>query len=260
MFKNKTVLVTGSTSGIGLAIAKAFADHNANIILNGIDICEKNSALVEELSRKTSGTVCYEPVDMRDVKAIEDLIARVAQKFGGIDVLINNAGIQYVSPLEAFPPEKWDSVIALNLTAAFHTIRLALPHMRENGWGRIINIASAHGLVGSVEKSAYVAAKHGIVGLTKVTALETAKVDITCNAVCPGWVLTPLVQKQIDDKAALKNISVAEATDDLLFEKQPSMAFVKPEDIGGVAVFLCTPPANQITGVALPVDGGWTAR
>ena len=202
----------------------------------------------------------YHGADMSKAGEIEDMMKFATAKFGGVDVLVNNAGIQYVANVEDFPPERWDAIIAINLNSAFHTTRLALPHMRQKNWGRIINIASVHGLVASAGKSAYVAAKHGIVGLTKTVALETATTGITCNAICPGWVLTPLVQKQIDDRAARENISVAQATKEMLQEKEPSLQFTTPEQLGGMAVFFCSPAADNVRGQAWAHDGGWTAQ
>ncbi|MES2607627.1 MAG: 3-hydroxybutyrate dehydrogenase [Pseudomonadota bacterium] len=260
MFKEKTVLITGSTSGIGLAIAEVFATQNANIILNGVESINEINPILEEMSRKTQGVVVYEKVNLAKPDEVEAMMTRIHQQFGAIDILINNACIQHVSPIEAFPIEKWDFILALGLSSVFHTIRLALPQMRAKGWGRIINIASVHGLVASAEKAAYVAAKHGVVGLTKVVALETAQDSITCNAICPGWVLTPLVQKQIEQRAIAKGMSVAEAEHDLLSEKQPSLAFVKPEDLAALALFLCKDEAAQMTGGAIAMDGGWVSR
>ncbi|WP_225785164.1 3-hydroxybutyrate dehydrogenase [Xenophilus sp. Marseille-Q4582] len=256
MLKGKTALVTGSTSGIGLGIAKALAQQGANIVLNGFGDAKAAQAEVEALGVKTA----YHGADMSKPDQIEDLMKTAAQAFGRVDVLVNNAGIQHVAPVEDFPVEKWDAIIAINLTSAFHTTRLALPAMRAANWGRIINIASAHGLVASAQKSAYVAAKHGIVGLTKAVALETATTGVTANAICPGWVLTPLVQKQIDDRAAREGISLAQANKELLGEKQPSLQFTTVEQLGGLAVFLCSPAADQVRGVAWAMDGGWTAQ
>lgn len=260
MFKEKTVLITGSTSGIGLAIAEVFANQNANIILNGVESITEINPILEEMSRKTQGVVCYEKVNLTKPDEIEAMMTRIHQQFGAIDILINNACVQHLSPIETFPIEKWDFILALGLSATFHTIRLALPRMRAKGWGRIINIASVHGLVASAEKAAYVAAKHGVVGLTKVVALETAQEAITCNSICPGWVLTPLVQKQIDQRALAKGIAIAEAEHDLLAEKQPSLAFVKPEELAALALFLCKDEAAQMNGGAITMDGGWMSR
>lgn len=260
MFKEKTVLITGSTSGIGYAIAEVFANQNANIILNGIESITEINQILEEMSRKTQGVVVYEKVNLAKPDEIESMMTRIHQQFGAIDILVNNACVQHISPIETFSTEKWEFILALGLSASFHTIRLALPGMRAKGWGRIINIASVHGLVASAEKAAYVAAKHGLVGLTKVVALETARESITCNAVCPGWVLTPLVQKQIDQRAITNGITVAEAERDLLAEKQPSLAFVKPEELAALALFLCKDEAAQMTGSAITLDGGWMSR
>ena len=256
MLKGKTALVTGSTSGIGLAIAKALAQQGANIVLNGFGDAEAPQRQLAALGVE----VAYHDADMSQPAQIEAMMAFAATRFGRVDILVNNAGIQHVAKVEDFPVERWDAVIAINLTSAFHTTRLAVPAMREANWGRIVNIASAHGLVASAQKSAYVAAKHGIVGLTKAVALETATTGVTCNAICPGWVLTPLVQKQIDDRSAREGISAAQAQNDLLGEKQPSLQFTTVEQLGGLAVFLCSPAADQVRGVAWQVDGGWTAQ
>ena len=256
MLKGKTALVTGSTSGIGLGIARALAQQGVNIVLNGFGDAKGPQAEIEALGVASA----YHGADMSKLSEIEDMMKFAASKFGRVDVLVNNAGIQHVAKVEDFPVEKWDAVIAINLTSAFHTTRLAIPAMREANWGRVINIASAHGLVASAQKSAYVAAKHGIVGLTKSVALETATTGVTCNAICPGWVLTPLVQKQIDDRAAREGISVAQAQIDLLSEKQPSLQFTTVDQLGGLAVFLCSPAADQVRGVAWQMDGGWTAQ
>jgi len=252
----KTALVTGSTSGIGLGIAKALAAEGANIVINGFGDVEGPKAEIAALGVQ----VAYHGADMSKPADIEAMMKFTADTFGGIDILVNNAGIQHVSSIEDFPVERWDAVIAINLSSAFHTTRLALPHMRQNNWGRVINVASVHGLVASAQKSAYVAAKHGIVGLTKVTALETATTGVTCNAICPGWVLTPLVQKQVDAKAQALGISNDEATKLLLGEKEPSMQFTTPEELGALAVFFCSPAGNNVRGAAWNMDGGWYAQ
>jgi 3-hydroxybutyrate dehydrogenase len=256
MLKGKTALVTGSTSGIGLGVALCLAKQGANVVLNGFGEFEAAKAQVAALGVK----VGYHGADMSKPAEIEAMMAYADKDFGGVDILVNNAGIQHVAPVEDFPVAKWDAIIAINLSSAFHTTRLAIPGMRKKNWGRVINIASAHGLVASAQKSAYVAAKHGIVGFTKSIALETATTGITSNAICPGWVLTPLVQKQIDDRAAREGISVEKAKIDLLGEKQPSLQFVTPEQLGELAVFLSSPAADQIRGVAWNVDGGWVAQ
>ena len=256
MLKGKTALVTGSTSGIGLAIARALAQQGADIVLNGLGDAEVPQAAIAELGVK----VAYHGADMSKPDQIEDMMKFAASKFGRVDILVNNAGIQHVAKVEDFPTERWDAIIAINLTSAFHTTRLAVPAMREANWGRIINVASAHGLVASAQKSAYVAAKHGIVGFTKSVALETATTGITCNAICPGWVLTPLVQKQIDARAAKENISIDQANKELLGEKQPSLQFTTPEQLGELAVFMCSPAGNNVRGVAWNMDGGWAAQ
>ena len=252
----KTALVTGSTSGIGLGIAIGLAKQGVNIVLNGFGDHHVAQTQIEQLGVKT----LYHGADMSQAKEIEDLFAFVDKNQTPIDILVNNAGIQYVANIEDFPVERWDAIIAINLSSAFHTSRLALPYMKKKNWGRIINIASAHGLVASAQKAAYVAAKHGIVGLTKVTALENATTGITCNAICPGWVLTPLVQKQLDDRAKSQGISNEKATEQLLSEKEPSLQFTTPKEIGELAVFLCSTAANNVRGVAWAMDGGWTAQ
>ncbi len=256
MLKGKTALVTGSTSGIGLGIAKALAAQGANIVLNGFGDVEGPKAEISALGVK----VAYHGADMSKAGEIEAMMQFAADTFGRVDILVNNAGIQHVARIEEFPVERWDAIIAINLTSAFHATRLALPAMKAANWGRIINVASVHGLVASAEKSAYVAAKHGIVGLTKVTALENATSGITCNAICPGWVLTPLVQKQVDAKAAALGLSNEEAKKVLLGEKEPSMQFTTPEELGALAVFFCSPAANNVRGVAWNMDGGWAAQ
>ncbi|MFN3956192.1 MAG: 3-hydroxybutyrate dehydrogenase [Tepidimonas ignava] len=256
MLHNKTALVTGSTSGIGLGIAKALAARGANIVLNGFGDVDGARAAIEALGVQ----VMYHGADMSKPAEIEAMMHAAAERFGRVDILVNNAGIQHVAAVEDFPPERWDAILAINLSSAFHTTRLALPAMKAANWGRIINIASVHGLVASAHKAAYVAAKHGLVGLTKVVALETATTGVTCNAICPGWVLTPLVQKQVDDRAAQQGISVEQATRQLLGEKQPSMQFTTPEQLGELAVFLCSPAADNVRGVAWNMDGGWAAQ
>jgi 3-hydroxybutyrate dehydrogenase len=256
MLKGKTALVTGSTSGIGLGIAQALAQQGANIVLNGFGDIEVPKAAIGRHGVK----VGYHGADMSKPAEIEDMMRYAAKEFGRVDILVNNAGIQHVARIENFPTERWDAIIAINLSSAFHASRLALPAMQAAQWGRIINVASVHGLVGSAEKSAYVAAKHGIVGLTKVTALENAVGGVTCNAICPGWVLTPLVQKQVDAKAASQGVTNAEATRLLLGEKEPSMQFTTPEELGALAVFFCSPAGNNVRGVAWNMDGGWAAQ
>ncbi len=256
MLKGKTALVTGSTSGIGLGIARALAAQGANIMLNGFGDVEGPKAEVAALGVQ----VDYHGADMSKPAEIEDMIKQTAARFGRVDILVNNAGIQHVARIENFPVERWDAIIAINMSSAFHATRLALPAMKAANWGRIINVASVHGLVGSAEKSAYVTAKHGVVGLTKVTALENATTGVTCNAICPGWVLTPLVQKQVDAKAAAMGVSNEEAIKRLLGEKEPSMQFTTPEELGALAVFFCSPAGNNVRGVAWNMDGGWTAQ
>lgn len=252
----KTALVTGSTSGIGLGIAKQLAQAGARIVINGFGDVDQARAAIEALGVDT----LYHAADMRRPAEIEDMVHMASSHWGQIDILVNNAGIQHVAPIDHFPVDKWDDVIAINLSSAFHTTRLALPAMRQANWGRILNIASVHGLVGSAQKSAYVAAKHGIVGLTKVTALETATTGVTCNAICPGWVLTPLVQQQVDAKAAALKISNEEAAQMLLREKEPSMQFTTPEELGELALFLCSKAGNNVRGAAWNMDGGWAAQ
>ncbi len=256
MLANKTALITGSTSGIGLGIAKALARQGANIVLNGFGDHETPQKEIAVLGAK----VAYHGADMSKPSEIEAMMAFAAETFGQVDILVNNADIQHVARVEHFPVEKWDAILAINLSSAFHASRLALPAMLKANWGRIINVASVHGLVASAEKSAYVAAKHGIVGLTKVTALENATTGVTCNAICPGWVLTPLVQKQVDAKAAALGVSNDEAKKQLLGEKEPSLQFTTPEELGALAVFFCSPAANNVRGVAWNMDGGWTAQ
>jgi 3-hydroxybutyrate dehydrogenase len=258
--KGKVAIVTGSTSGIGLGVARALAAQGADILLNGFGEQASIENLVYEMRNQYKNKVAYSAADMSKPADIAAMVGQATRELGRVDILANNAGIQHTAPVEEFPPEKWDAVIAINLSAAFHAIRAALPQMKARNWGRIVNIASAHGMVASTHKAAYVAAKHGLLGLTKVVALETATTGITCNAICPGWVLTPLVQKQIDERAAKEGIPVQRARQELLAEKQPSLEFATPEQIGAAVVFLCSEAAAQIRGVALPVDGGWTAQ
>ena len=260
MLSGKVALVTGSTSGIGLGIARALAADRADILLNGFGDKGLIDRLIAELSSRYKVNVSHSAADMSKPAEIEAMVDQAARELGGVDILVNNAGIQHVAPVEAFPVDKWDAVIAINLSAAFHAIRAALPQMKARNWGRIVNVASTHGLVASAHKAAYVASKHGILGLTKVVALETATTGITCNAICPGWVLTPLVQKQIDDLGRRENLGLDAARMKLLGEKQPSCEFATPEQIGAAALFLCSQAAAQIRGIALPVDGGWTAQ
>ena len=251
----KTALVTGSTSGIGLGIARVLAKAGAQLILNGFGDSESAREEIAQLGKKPG----YHDADLRDVLQIEAMMRYAESQFGGVDILVNNAGIQHVAPVDAFPVEKWNDIIAINLSSVFHTSRLALPAMREKNWGRIINIASVHGLVASKEKSAYVAAKHGVVGFTKSLALETARTGITANTICPGWVLTPLVQQQIDQRIA-EGVPPEQARDLLLAEKQPSGEFVTPEQLGELALFLCSDVAVNVRGAAWNMDGGWVAQ
>jgi 3-hydroxybutyrate dehydrogenase len=260
MLSGKTALVTGSTSGIGLGIARSLAQQGANIVFNGFGDAQQIEKLYTDVGREFEVQTAYHNADMSKSGEIAAMMQFAQEKFGGVDILVNNAGIQHVANIEDFPPEKWDAILAINLSSAFHTSRLALPGMKQKNWGRIINLASVHGLVGSAQKSAYVAAKHGLVGLTKVTALETAHTGVTCNAICPGWVLTPLVQKQVDDRAAKEGLSNDAAKKALLAEKQPSGEFVTPEELGALAVFFCSPAGDQVRGVAWNMDGGWAAQ
>ncbi|WP_034412295.1 3-hydroxybutyrate dehydrogenase [Derxia gummosa] len=258
--KGKVALVTGSTSGIGLGIAHCLAAEGADLVLNGFGDAAAIEALRKETAEKYGVRVEYSGADISKPAEVAAMVKFAQDTLGSLDILVNNAGIQYVAPVEEFPDEKWDAIIAINLSSNFHAIKAALPAMKAKNWGRIINIASAHGLVASAQKSAYVTAKHGVVGLTKVVALENAQTGITCNAICPGWVLTPLVQKQIDARAANEGKTIEQAKRDLLGEKQPSLEFVTPEQLGGLAVFLCSDAAAQIRGVAYNVDGGWVAQ
>ena len=260
MLSGKTALVTGSTSGIGLGIARSLAAQGANVVFNGFGDAGQIEALHTGVAREFGVRTGYSGADMSRPEQIEAMMQYAADNFGGVDILVNNAGIQHVANVDEFPTEKWDAIIAINLTSAFHTTRLALPGMKAKNWGRVINLASVHGLVGSAGKSAYVASKHGLIGFTKVTALELAHTGVTCNAICPGWVLTPLVQKQVDDRATRDAIPVEQAKKALLAEKQPSGEFVTPDELGALAVFFCSPAANQVRGVAWNMDGGWVAQ
>jgi len=260
MLKGRNALVTGSTSGIGLAIAQSLAQAGCNVVLNGLVDDQALGDICAAFEKECGAGARFHGADMTKPAEIEELVAFTVEKLGSVDILVNNAGIQHTALIEEFPAQKWDSIIAINLSSAFHTMHHALPHMKSKNWGRIINIASVHGLVASAQKAAYVAAKHGIIGLTKVAALETAETGITCNAICPGWVRTALVEAQIEALAKKSNISIQQAAENLLVEKQPSKQFVETQAIGDLCVFLCSSAADQITGVALPIDGGWTAR
>jgi 3-hydroxybutyrate dehydrogenase len=260
MLKGRAAIVTGSTSGIGRGIAEALAAEGCRLMLNGFGDAAEIEALKSAIAQRFGGDVAYSAADMAKPNEIRDLISLTVQRFGGVDILVNNAGIQHVAPLIDFPEERWDAVLAVNLSAAFHATKAALPHMLARRWGRVINIASAHGLVASGEKAAYVAAKHGLVGLTKVVAIETANAGVTCNAICPGWVLTPLVQKQIEARAAAEGISVQQAREALVCEKQPMLDYTTPQQIGALAVFLCGEATRTMTGAALSIDGGWVAQ
>ena len=260
MLKGKSALITGSTSGIGLGIARALAREGCNIMLNGFGNAADIEALRLEIASANGVTALYNPGDMTRPAEIAALVDDCAMRLGGIDILVNNAGIQHTAPIEEFPPEKWDAIIAINLSSSFHTMHHAVPLMKTRGWGRIINVASVHGLVGSVNKAGYVAAKHGLVGLTKVVALENAGNGITCNAICPGWTRTELIEPQIIAKAQALGVDIEEGGRSLLAEKQPSKQFVTVDQLGGLVVFLCSTAAAQITGVAMPIDGGWTAQ
>jgi 3-hydroxybutyrate dehydrogenase len=253
-------LVTGSTSGIGLGIARALAGAGASVVLNGFGKPEEIAETKAKIASQFNVSVSYSGADMSKPASIGEMVEQTLDSFGRLDILVNNAGIQHVAPLQDFPVEKWDAILAINLSSAFHTTRLALPAMIKNQWGRIINVASAHGLVASPFKSAYVASKHGIVGLTKVTALETAEQGITCNAICPGYVYTPLVEAQIDGQAKAHGIPREQVIRDVLLAQQPNKRFATVEELGALAVFLASEAAASITGVALPVDGGWTAH
>jgi 3-hydroxybutyrate dehydrogenase len=261
MLTGKNAIVTGSTSGIGLAIAHALAEQGCNILLNGMG---EKAAIDKEIGnfkeKYRGATIDYSPADMSKVEDIRGMVKQAESVLGGVDILVNNAGIQFTAPVEEFPEDKWDAIIAINLSASFHAIKAALPGMQKKNFGRIVNIASVHGLVASRSKSAYVAAKHGLVGLTKVVALENAERNITCNAICPGWVHTPLAQKQVEDKAKADGISVEEETKKFVGLQQPNNRFIPPEQIASLAVYLCDEAGSSFTGAALNIDGGWVAE
>jgi 3-hydroxybutyrate dehydrogenase len=260
MFSGKSAIVTGSTSGIGLSIARKLAADGANVMLNGFGDASEIEKTREEIANGHNIKVLYNPADMTKPKEIEDMVAQAESEFGNVDIVVNNAGIQFIAPVEDFPVDKWDSIIAINLSSAFHTTRAVVPVMKKKGWGRIVNIASAHALVASPFKSAYVSAKHGIAGLTKTVALEVAEHGITVNAVCPGYVMTPLVEKQIPEQAKARGITEQQVINDVLLAAQPTKRFVTVEELSDVVAFLCTDSAKSITGAMLPVDGGWTAH
>jgi 3-hydroxybutyrate dehydrogenase len=260
MLKGKAALVTGSTSGIGLATARALAQDGANVMLNGFGDKAEIEKIRAGIEKDFGVKARYSGADMTKPSEIVDMIRTTEKEFGALDVLVNNAGTQHVANIEDFPIEKWDAIIAINLSSSFHTIRAAVSGMKKRKWGRIINIASAHGLVASVQKAAYISAKHGLVGLTKVVALETANNGITCNAICPGWVLTELIKQQIETRAKVNSQSFDQAKVSLLSEKQPMLEFTKPESIGALTVFLCSDAAATITGSAYSIDGGWVAQ
>jgi 3-hydroxybutyrate dehydrogenase len=260
MLKGKVAIITGSTSGIGLGIATAFAEQGADVMLNGFGDAAAIDRTVRALAERYGVRTAYSPADVSKPAQIRELVAKTRGELGPTEILVNNAGIQHVALVEEFPEERWNAIIAINLSAAFHAAKTVLPEMKQRKWGRIINIASAHGLVASGGKAAYVAAKHGLVGLTKVVAIETANDGITCNAICPGWVLTPLVQQQIEARAKAANMTVDAAKEELLREKQPMLQFTTPEKIGALAVFLCGDGAATMTGAALSIDGGWVAQ
>lgn len=259
MLKGKTAIVTGSTSGIGQGMALALAQAGCNVMLNGLGDAAAIEAERAKMEKDTGSKILFNGADMTKPDQIEAMIKETVAKFGSVDIIVNNAGIQHVAPIDEFPPEKWDQIIAINLTSAFHMTRIALPYMKKAGWGRVVNLASAHALVASPYKSAYVAAKHGIAGMTKSVALEVAQQNITVNAICPGYVKTPLVDKQIGDQAKARGISEEEVVKNVILGAQPTKQFTTVEDVGALAVFLCTDAAKNITGAILPIDGGWTA-
>jgi 3-hydroxybutyrate dehydrogenase len=260
MTDRKTAIVTGSTSGIGLAIADALAADGCNVVVNSYSDTPQDHAVAEAIAKQYSADVVYIQADMSKGADCRALVEKAARKFGSVDILVNNAGIQHVAPIEEFPPEKWDAIIAINLTSSFHTTAAAIPLMKKAGWGRIVNIASAHGLVASPYKSAYVSAKHGVMGLTKTVALEVATAGITCNAICPGYVLTPLVEAQIPDQMKAHDMDRATVIREVMLDKQPTKEFVTVEQIAATALFLCSDAAAQINGTHISVDGGWTAE
>ena len=258
MLKGKSAIVTGSTSGIGLAIATRLAENGANIMLNGL-AAPDTETIRAALAQKTGVKVLFSDADMSKPDAIRAMVATTEKEFGSVDILVNNAGIQFVAPIDEFPAAKWDAILAINLSSNYHAIAAALPSMKKRNWGRIINVASAHGLTASAFKSAYVAAKHGQVGLTKVVALEVAESHITCNAICPGYVLTPLVEKQIPEQMKVHNMTREQVIREVLLDRQPNKRFASAEQVAGLALFLCSEDADCITGTAYSVDGGWTA-
>jgi len=260
MLQGKTAIVTGSTSGIGLGIAEALASSGANVVLNGLGEAVQIEKIRCDIAHRTNTRVVYSPADMSKPKAIEHMVRQTADTFGSVDIMVNNAGIQHVAPIEDFPEDKWDTILAINLSSAFHATKLVLPMMRRKGWGRVINVASAHALVGSPYKAAYVAAKHGVLGLTKVTSLEAAEDGITCNAICPGYVRTPLVEQQIDDQAKAHGIARDKVISDILLKNQPNKRFIEVTELAALALFLCSDSGASVTGAALPIDGGWTAH
>lgn len=258
--RGRTAVITGSTSGIGRAVAVALAREGANVVINGLEDEETGTRIAHQIAAENDAEVRFHGANMMRPDDIQAMVTFACERFGGVDILVNNAGVQHTAATEEFPREQWDAILAVNLSSAFHAAHAVLPGMQRAGWGRIINTASVHGIVASVNKAAYVAAKHGIVGLTRVIALENADRGVTCNAICPGWVETPLIQAQIDRIAAEQSLTIDEAKVELVRHKQPSRRFVQPEEIGALAVFLCTEAAGSITGTALPVDGGWTAQ
>lgn len=260
MLTGKTALITGSTSGIGLGIAKALALQNAHIILHGLGDKDQIEKTRKDIENLTTGRVIFLEANMQNPQEINAMMSQAAQQLGGVDILVNNAGIQLVNPLDDYPEDKWEAIIAINLSSAFYTTKAVIPYMKKAGWGRILNIASVHGLVASPFKSAYVAAKHGMVGLTKVTALETGTFGITCNAICPGFTMTALVQNQIKDIARAKNIPESDVIEKVMLTEHATKEFTTIEQLSDLAVFLCSPAAKNITGTSLPVDGGWTAH